>query len=42
MRLIGMCLLFVLSAAAQQPVLRDYGRLPLVFEPNWGQTEPSV
>src|SRR5207248_11794960 len=31
-----------ISAAAAQPALRDYGRLPLVFEPNHGQTDPAV
>ena len=32
----------LVSRAAEQPSLRDYGRLPLVFEPNQGQTDPSV
>src|SRR5579862_1271099 len=33
----------VLSAPAQEhPKLRDYGRLPLVFEPNLGQADREV
>ena len=32
----------IASAAAGDSVLRDYGRLPLVFEPNQGQADPEV
>jgi len=35
-------LLFAISAAAQQPGPHNYGRLPLVFEPNQGQADASV
>src|SRR5438552_12699321 len=42
MRRVVISLSFLVSAAAQQPKLRDYGRLPLVFEPNQGQTDPEV
>src|SRR6266849_1396039 len=41
MRSAVICLSFIVSAAAQ-PALRDYGRLPLVFEPNQGQADPAV
>src|SRR5262245_57992823 len=37
--------LFLSSAGmlmAEPPGLRDYGRLPLVFEPNQGQTDAKV
>ena len=27
---------------AERPLIRDYGKLPLSFEPNVGQTEPRV
>ncbi len=39
---VGMCLAFVTSAEAQRPTVRDYGRLPLVFEPNRGQADREV
>ena len=43
MRALGLAWLFVMSvAAAQQSASRDYGRLPLVFEPNRGQADPAV
>ena len=42
MRWVVISLSLVVSAAAQQSALRDYGRLPLVFEPNHGQTDPAV
>src|SRR2546422_1081796 len=42
MRRVGICLLWVVSAAARDAALRDYGRLPLVFEPNQGQADPAV
>src|SRR5579872_2759149 len=43
MRRIALFLLFVSPVAAQdRPALRDYGRLPLVFEPNQGQADPAV
>src|SRR6266851_4323825 len=42
MRRVVIYLSFVVSAAAQQSALRDYGRLPLVFEPNQGQADPAV
>src|SRR6266851_1978912 len=35
-------LLLAVSAAARDGALRDYGRLPLVFEPNQGQADPAV
>src|SRR5438132_6814518 len=42
MRGVVIFLSFVVSSAAQQPSLRDYGRLPLSFEPNQGQTDARV
>ena len=43
MRRLAMFLLLVASVTAQnRPALRDYGRLPLVFEPNRGQAEAQV
>ena len=35
-------LVLAVSAAAQQPAWREYGRLPLVFEPNQGQADTAV
>jgi Beta-propeller repeat len=43
MRRIGLFLLLVAQVVAQDhPALRNYGRLPLVFESNQGQADPSV
>src|SRR5579872_7276840 len=43
MRQIAVFLLLIAPALAQdRPALRDYGRLPLVFEPNQGQADPAV
>ncbi len=43
MRRVAMFLLLVAPIAAQnRPALRDYGRLPLVFEPNQGQADAEV
>src|SRR5258708_3193737 len=39
---IGICLLFAMLAAGEQPPLRDYAQLGLIFEPNQGQTDASV
>src|SRR5437667_5854971 len=36
------CLLFAAPVVAEDSALRDYGRLPLVFEPNHGQADPAV
>ncbi len=43
MRRVAMFLLLVAPVTAQnRPALRDYGRLPLVFEPNRGQADAQV
>ena len=42
MRRIWIFLSFVALGAAQHPELRQFGRLPLVFESNQGQVDPSV
>ncbi len=36
------CLSVLTPAEAQRPAFREYGRLPMVFEPNQGQADPAV
>jgi hypothetical protein len=40
--LVGLALVMPLAAEAPRSGIEKFGRMPLVFEPNYGQVDPSV